>query len=191
MSFYEVSTNPANFNVFNPKNLVTSKLQLSESTIHVPVLPSTYSGTGSVTYSATDLLNGYIVREGLTDINVNDHFDTATNIIKLLVNRYRTITNTPAASTGPASIPQGTSFICKLFNNAEISLQSLNNNGITIWTQEGVIIGGDSYQITNGATAILEFIIQDQAALGEGHEDRVFVCISRCAAYISSTNDLD
>ncbi len=190
--FYQTQ-NLATFKVQNPMNLIQSKLQLYNSTISSPLSASVYDNTNSVLYTAIDLLNGYIIRTGHTG-NITDQFDTASNIIEQLRIRYTSITNKAYSSTGPSNskvLPPGTSFICELYNNVPSQYVSSNqNDGLQFFTDvnKTVRIGGSNANdpnIVNGATAILEVIVQDQAALGPGHVDQVFICISRCAAYIS------
>ena len=185
--FYDVM-NLGNFSVNNPASLVNSKLQLLQSTISVPALPSVYDSSSGVTYDAKDLLNGYIVRQGILG-NVNDSFDTATNIINLLRARYTAITNLSYAPTGAAILPAGISFECKLYNEVP-SPTGVNNWDLYYYSSLdlSVRIGGATNQIAGGTTALLEIVVQDQAALGAGHIDQVFICISRCAAYIQLDN---
>jgi hypothetical protein len=193
MGFYQTQ-NLATFKVQNPMNLIQSKLQLLNSTISVPLSPSVYDSANPVVYSAVDLLNGYIIRQGQNPlVDTVDQFDTASNIIEQLRIRYTSITNKAYSSTGPSNskvLPPGTSFECKLYNNTAAQYVT-NNNGLTFYSNgdNTVRIGGGlggqlSYQITNGATAILEIVVQDQAALGPGHQDQVFICISRCATWV-------
>ena len=184
--FYDVK-NLGNFSVNNPASLVNSKLQLLQSTISVPALPSVYDSSSGVTYDAKDLLNGYIVRQGITG-DVTDTFDTATNIINLLRARYTAITNLSYAPTGAATLPAGISFECKLYN--EVPVQEVNDWDLSFYSSLdlSVRIGGATNQIGGGATALLEIVVQDQAALGAGHIDQVFICISRCAVYIQLDN---
>jgi hypothetical protein len=194
MGFYQTQ-NLATFKVQNPMNLIQSKLQLYNSTISSPLSVAVYDSPNPVLYTAVDLLNGYIIRQGQDPtVMTVDQFDTASNIIEQLRIRYTSITNKAYSSTGPSNskvLPPGTSFICELYNNVPSQYVSSNqNDGLQFFTDvnKTVRIGGSNANdpnIVNGATAILEVIVQDQAALGPGHVDQVFICISRCAAYIS------
>ncbi len=182
MGFYQTE-NLARFRVNNPTNLIQSKLQLINSTISSPLSVAIYNSGAGVTYSASDLLNGYIIRKGHTG-DITDQFDTASNIIQQLRTRYTSITNLGLTSSTGA-LPLGTSFECKLYN--EVPAENINTREIAYYSSPDltVRVGGPTNQITGGATAILEIVVQDQAALGADHKDQVFVCISRCAASIS------
>ena len=195
MGFYQTE-NLRVFKVQNNVNLIQSKLQLINSTIASPLSVAIYDSPTGVIYSASDLLNGYIIRQGQDPtIMTIDQIDTASNIIQQLKTRYTSITNLGYSSSTDTSsdkvVPPGTSFICEIYNNVPTT-NVLNDNelGLQFFTDANktVRIGGytdeNDPQIVNGATAILEIIVQDQAALGSGHIDQVFVCISRCATAI-------
>ncbi len=186
MGFYQTE-NLATFKVQNPMNLIQSKLQLYNSTISAPLSAAVYDNNNSVLYTAIDLLNGYIIRTGHLG-NRTDEFDTASNIIEQLRIRYTSITNKAYSSTGPSNskvLPPGTRFECKLYN--EVPSNQINSRDIRFYSSNDltVRVGGATNQISGGATALLEIIVQDQAALGAGHVDQVFICISRCAAQIA------
>ena len=197
MGFYQTE-NFATFKVQNPMNLIQSKLQLINSSISSPLSVAIYDSPNPVTYSASDLLNGYIILQGQDpESSITDQFDTASNIIEQLRTRYTSITNKGySSSTNTSSakvVPPGTSFECKLYNNVSAEFVT-NSDGLRFYSTGPspdnltVRIGGGlglaNYQIANGATAILEIVVQDQAALGAGHQDQVFICISICATWI-------
>ena len=193
MGFYQTE-NLRVFKVQNNVNLIQSKLQLINSTIASPLSVAIYDSPNPVTYSASDLLNGYIIRQGQDpESTITDEFDTASNIIQQLKTRYTSITNKGYSSSTDTSsakvVPPGTSFECKLYNNVPAEFVT-NSDGLRFYSTGPspdnltVRIGGNPNQITNGATAILEIVVQDQAALGEDHQDQVFICISRCATVI-------
>ena len=191
MGFYQTE-NLRVFKVQNNMNLIQSKLQLANSTISSPLSPSVYDSTVGVTYSASDLLNGYIIRQGHTG-DIIDSFDTASNIIEQLKTRYTSITNLGYSSSTDTSsakvVPPGTRFECKLYNN--VPSIDVNQSDLEFYSTPdlSVRVGGLTDQVGGGATALLTIIVQDQAALGEGHQDQVFICISRCAVQISELND--
>ena len=193
MGFYQTE-NLRVFKVQNNVNLIQSKLQLINSTIASPLSVAIYDSPTGVIYSASDLLNGYIIRQGQDPtIMTIDQIDTASNIIQQLKTRYTSITNLGySSSTGPSSakvVPPGTRFECKLYNN--VPAANVNARDLEFYSTPDltVRIGGLTDQVGGGATALLTIIVQDQAALGTGHQDQVFICISRCAVQISELND--
>lgn len=176
--FYQTST-PRNFVVQDPVLQMQANLALLRNTIDIPERTVTYDSADPVVYLAKDLLDGYIVRSGHGTNNVNDHFDTASNIIAALKARIQSIAG--AGHAIASELKNGTSFSTKLYNVTG----SINNGDLYFYTENGVRIGGNTNQIVGEATAVLDIIVQDQASLGQGHSDLVFVCISRCAAAIS------
>ena len=168
MSGYHVTT-PSTFVSVDPVQQLLDKVSLMQNTISVPEHQTNYDSDTSVTYSADALVGGYIVRTGLVQ-NTEDYLPTATEIINALKRKCAGVANY-------TELPNGTSFICKLWNKTEQAMFFHSHNG--------VLIGGLPNQITSHATCVIEFIINDQASLGPGHTDAVFACLSRCAYAIS------
>jgi hypothetical protein len=175
MSGYQVTT-PPNFRSTDPTQQLLDKLALLQNTVSVPEHQTDYTSSNGVTYDAAALLGGYIVRTGNNEGSIQDIFPSATEIIDALKQKCTGIANF-------SGLKNGTSFVCKLWNNTDHDLY--------YYSQNGVLVGGPTNQIagsTNGypgATCIMEFVINDQASLGEGHTDLVWVCLSRCAAEIA------
>jgi hypothetical protein len=158
MGFYQTQ-NLVRFNINNRLNLIQSNLQLLNSTISPPLSNVIYESNNSVTYSATDLLNGYIIRKTNNNSTIIDSFDSASNIINLLQKRITSYTNS-------TNVPLGTSFICKIYNNSNSDLSFYTN------FNQGIIIGGNAPQIASQNTATVRIIVQNQ--------NQVFICISAC-----------
>ena len=178
--FYDFENLP-NFNVNNPANLITANLQLIKSSIHFPPAVAIYDSPSTGTYKANDLLNGYIIRRGLLGTSITDEFDTASNIIEALRIRCKSIINT-------TSFPNGTSFKCILYNDVSNANVDNSNYGLYFYSSPDLTVrvgGSAAPQITGGATAVLEITVNDQASLGTGHQDEVFICISRCSTRVS------
>ena len=182
MSFYQTG-NLANFNVQDPALGVQANLALLRATIDIPEREVTYDSADPVVYLAKDLLDGYIVRTGHGTNNITDSFDSATNIITALKNRIKSIAG--AGHNISSTLKNGTSFKCKLYNVTG----TMDSGSLSFYSDipsyQGTRVGGYASQITGEATAVLEIIVQDQASLGQGHTDLVFVCISRCATGIA------
>jgi hypothetical protein len=180
--FYQTST-PRIFTVQDPVLQMQANLALLRNNIDIPERTVTYDSADPVVYLAKDLMDGYIIRTGHGTNNVTDSFDSATNIIAALKGRIQSIAGAGHAIS--SELKNGTSVKCKLYNITG----SPNNGDLRFYSDipsyQGVRIGGNTNQIVGEATAILEIVVQDQASLGAGHEDTVFVCISRCAAAIS------
>jgi len=178
MSGYQV-TNPSYFNISSALELLSDQVVLLENTISIPAQETTYDSTSSVTYSADALVGGYIVRKNhVSNDNITvDFFPTAAELITSLKQKMLGI------ATFDKPLPNGSSFVCKLFNNSGITNLKYYSN-----TFAGVYVGGTfterGYQIEHDATCVLTVVVLDQASLGEGHTDRVFICMSRCAALI-------
>jgi hypothetical protein len=171
MSGYQTTT-PSYFDVSSVEQQLIEKVTLLQNSISVPaggIEGAIYDSGSDVTYTASDVVGGYIKRLG--NANVVDHFPTATELIEAF--RLKCL----GVATFTKPLPNGSSFICKIFNNG--------GGDLGYYTENDVYIGGAAPQIAENATCIAEIIIQDQASLGDGHFDRVFVCMSRCAAQIS------
>jgi hypothetical protein len=179
MSGYQV-TNPSYFDISNVFDQLSDQVVLLQNTVSVPSQEQVYDAIGSVTYTADALLGGYIVRQGHQDEGdiVVDFFPTASQIITSLKQKMLGI------ATFNKPLPNGSSYVCKLYNKSNITNLKYYSN-----TAAGVYVGGSfserGYQIEHDATCVLTIVVLDQASLGEGHADRVFICMSRCAAYIS------
>ena len=180
--FYQTST-PRNFVVQDPVLQMQANLALLRNTIDIPERTVTYDSADPVVYLAKDLLDGYIVRSGHGVNNITDSFDSAANIIAALKGRIQSIAGAGHAIS--SELKNATSFKCKLYNVTG----TLDSGRISFYSDipsyQGVRVGGYASQITGEATAVLEIIVQDQASLGQGHADHVFVCISRCATGIA------
>ena len=163
-----------------------STLLYGKTSIIIPQREAVYDSTeGGVTYLAQDLINGYIVRQGLDTSSgpvYIDYIDAASNIIDALQRRIITQSNKYEP------LQNGTSFKCKIFC-VESTPTLQNDVGINLYGSSGVYVGGyrdgNDPHVCAGATAILTITVTDQARLGPGHTDKVFVCISRCATYLS------
>ncbi len=170
MSGYNVKT-PNYFASVSPATQLVDQVTLLQNTIRVPERSLTVNTAANVTYDIQDLLGGFIIRSGITS-DTEDYMPTATQIIEGFKLKCLGVANFDKP------LPNGSSFVCKLFNASP-------DYELYYYTNNNVYIGGSTDQITENACCLLEFIIQDQASLGEGHIDRVFVCMSRCAAAIA------
>ncbi len=187
MAFYD-TVNLPNFSSFNPQLAIQIDINLIKSSIHLPPGQAVYNSDSGVTYSAGDLLQGYIIRTGLDGNNsVNDSFDSASNIVAAVQERCLAVHNLE-------TIPNGTSFECILYNNVSSTGSVNNENGnysLYFYSSNDLSlrVGGYTNQIIGGASAILQIVINDQASLGDGHSDQVWICISRCATGVSIYNN--
>ena len=172
----------ANFRGTTETSNFQSTLQYANTTILAPELESAYSGPDPVTYSARDLLNGYIVRDTSAGNNVYDLFDSASNIIAALQQRIITLSGIYQP------LQNGTKFSCLIYANAPENEVDNTDYGISFWSTNdfSIIVGGNPTQITGGAVGELTFIVRDQARFGEGHIDQLFVCTSRCSTVVNS-----
>jgi hypothetical protein len=179
MSGYQV-TNPSYFNISSMLSQLSDQVVLLENTVSVPAQETTYGSTASATYTADAMLGGYIVRENHVEGSniVVDTFPSATALITAMKQKMLGI----ATFTKP--LPNGSSFVCKLYNKSGITNLKYYSD-----TANGLFVGGSfserGYQIVHDATCTLTVVVLDQASLGQGHTDKVFICMSRCAALIS------
>ncbi len=177
MSGYNVTT-PRLFNVKDPVQLLQFNLNTLNSTFSFPDDENQVQPTGNGYWQITagSLLDGYIICTGAGNGDV--FVDDATTILTQVQNKMQGLTNFNHFSNG-------FSFQCILHNSSTGSL-SIYSNG-------SVKIGGSQPQIASDATAILEIIVLDQARLNdvEGvtyHQDKIFICVSRCATAIAPTS---
>lgn len=158
--------NPPYFNITNPftqlQNTVwnlQSSVNLLNNDVNFPARSVTYNSSTGVVYLAKDLLDGYIVRSGFTD-NVNDSFDTAANIIAMLKSAVSSL-------SGNQTVINGTSFQVKIRNATAGTISLIGSVGVTV--------GGNAPQILANATCLLDILVTDQASLGAGHADALFI----------------
>jgi hypothetical protein len=178
MSFYDTANLPNSETTVETSDY-HSTLLYGNTSIEFPKRPVSYTGN-SVTYTAEDLLNGCINRYQVDDSSpCVDSFGSAADIIAALQRRITTLSgiHNPIAN--------GTSFTCYI-NNLNTNYDD-TDFGISYYStfDYSVRIGGQTTQITGGASAEVTIVVQDQARFGAGHKDQIFVCISRCAAGIS------
>jgi len=173
MSFYNIRYNPVNFGVNDPMFSLQSTVSLMKDTVHLADKEVTIDTDLPVTITADDLLSGRIVRLGLL-LDVNDYPDSATNIINAFKAKVKSISNLD-------SIENGSSFKCQIWND--------NNRWWGLWsnTVQGVRVGGQLVpgHVHEYNTGILEVIVNDQASLGTGHSDEVWICVSRCSTALA------
>ena len=150
MSFYEIQNNPI-LRIKDPLLVLGSAVTLANSTISIPTGRTTISGTAGV-LTAEALLSGYIVRNGTAS---NDTTDSATNIITALRRKINEI-----KSSDSVSMPNGTSFTFKLFNNT-------NQNPYEVLPGAGVTFGASDGEINQGNATISTMIVTGQTALGD------------------------
>jgi hypothetical protein len=127
----------------------------------------------TVMITAEQLLSGRIIRTGLTS-NSNDYPQSASAIISAFKAKVKSISDRD-------TIQNGSSFQCQLLNDTD-EWWGLYSN-----LAGGVRVGGQlgPGHVIGGASAILEIIVKDQASLGAGHSDRVWICVSRCSTQIA------
>ena len=158
MSGYNVQT-PSLFAVRDPQQLVQANLSTLNATLSHPDKQSIYDFEGAVTFSAEDLLNGYIIRSG--GCCSFDNFDSASNIIDSLRRKLLRLTNQD-------NMVNGTKFDCTIYNaSGDRGLSATGSDGVSML--ETIYIGGMAVKCT--------IMIIDQARLGEGHNDTVCVCV--------------
>jgi hypothetical protein len=180
MSFYSVYPNPLNFSVNDPMFSLQSTVSLMKNSIHLADNETTVNSSSMVQYTAEQLMSGRIVRTGLTGVT-RDWIDSASNIISVLKAKIKSISDKD-------TIQNGTTFRCQLHNPNNYYLGIYNSGSVNGTYVGGQFVEGDG-QIAGNATAYLDIMVNDQASLGDGHEDRVWVCISRCSTVIAADYD--
>jgi hypothetical protein len=171
MSFYGVYPNPLNFSINDPMFSLQSTVSLMKNQILNGNNEVAINSASQVTITAENLITGRIVRTGLTN-DTQDNIDTASNIISVFKAKVKSISD-------QTTIPNGASFECQVHNptNEEWGLYSNTSNGVKV--------GGSTDQVGEQCSAVLTIIVNDQASLGAGHSDQVFICISRCSTELA------
>ncbi len=165
MSGYNVTT-PRLFGINDPQTLIQFNLNTLNATFEFPdkqttVLPN---GQGDLYITSDALLGGYIVFTGA--VNSNVYIDSAELIINAIKTKMQGLTNHD-------QVPLGFSFKCKFHNSS--------NNSLNIYSNATTLIGGSTSQVAQDAAGYFEVCVVDQ--------DRVFVCVSRCATVIAPIYD--
>jgi len=163
MAGYNVQT-PALFAVRDPEQLVDFNLATLNATFQHAEKNSEYTANNGVQYSAVDMLDGYIVRSGITS-DTTDGTASAEDIIDEMRRRLLSISNKDVMANG-------TSVMCGYTN--------LSSYYIEIQGATGVNVSFPNY-IAPGSSAKLHIVVVDQASLGNGHSDQVRIAI--CGAY--------
>jgi hypothetical protein len=173
MSFYNIDYNPPNFSVIDPMFNLQSTVSLMKDAVHQADKEVEIDTDGTVMITADQLLSGRIIRTGLTS-NTNDYPESASAIISAFKAKVKSISDRD-------TIQNGSSFKCQVLNDTN-EWWGLYSN-----LAGGVRVGGQLVpgHIVDGATGILEIIVNDQASLGSGHSDQVWICVSRCSTQIA------
>jgi hypothetical protein len=162
MAGYNVQTPPL-FTVRDPEQLVDFNLATLNATFQHPEKNSAYTTNGSVTYTAVDLLNGYIQRN--TSTGTTDYAASATDLIDEIRRRLLAITNKDVMANG-------TSVVCGYTNLSSYYIEIQGLTGVNVSFPNS---------IAPGSSAKLHIVVVDQASLGNGHSDEVRIAI--CGAY--------
>lgn len=163
MAGYNVQT-PALFAVRDPEQLVNFNLATLNATFQHAEKNSEYTANNGVQYSAVDMLDGYIVRSGITS-DTTDGTASAEDIIDEMRRRLLSISN-------KSTFANGTSVVCGFTNTS--------NYWIQIQGATGVSVAYPNF-IASGTSAKLHMIVVDQASLGDGHTDEVRIAV--CGGY--------
>lgn len=160
MSGYQIPNNqPTYFNVVDPVNVLESQIQLANSTIVIPLQPTTVTGAAT-TITADQLLNGNIQREAGA---VSDTTATATQILAALRARVARINN-----QATATIPNGTRF--------SFVLRNTTGGGYTLNEGAGVVYDNTKGTILNNTSHAFIMIVTKQTAIDGS--DRITICDS-------------
>ena len=149
MSGYQIPNNqPTYFNVVDPVNVLESQIQLANSTIVIPLQPTTISGAAT-TITADQLLNGNIERGagGATDTTA-----TAAQILAALRARVAKINN-----QATATIPNGTRF--------SFVLRNTTGGVYTLALGANVVFDSTTGNVANNASNVFTMVVTKQAAI--------------------------
>lgn len=153
MSFYNVYDNPNPFVVKDPALLISTGITMLNSSIVIPNTNTVVSDVGSTTITADALLSGLVIRTNVGP--VTDLTDSATNIINALRRKIHEI-----KSNDVVTMPNGTSFTFKLFNNT-------NQDPYEVFGGAGVTFGNSDGKIVQGNATVFTIIVTGQTALGD------------------------
>lgn len=155
--------NPSNFTVYNPMKIIDDDISVLQSSFLCPDAQVVINTMSGVTYTASDLLGGYILRmnTGAGEGSLTENLDTATNIIEAMRTKLAI-----ERTSGP--FENGTTFRC-VFNNAtSYNITLINSTGTTV---------NDCFVINAGTVCILNLVVTGQAT-NEGEDDAVYCVIA-------------
>ena len=155
--------NPSYFTVYDPMRIIDNDISVLQSSFLSPDAQVYINSTSAVTYSASDLLAGYIVRmnTGSGEGSITETLDSATNIIgamrtKLAIER----------TSGP--FENGTTFRCVFNNNTNFTITLAASTGVSM---------NDCFTIDAGVVCILNLVVTGQAT-NDGETDAVYCVIA-------------
>ena len=146
MSFYDISTNPQDFNVANPANVIKGQINLLNNQFHLSPVTPVVAATGHA-YSAYELLNGgFIRRSGAVAGDCIDTFPSAASIVAAAQNR---ITALAGLAGGLSDVDgnldnftvtaEGFSADLVISNQTAGTLNFAANTGLTITTADPIV----------------------------------------------------
>jgi hypothetical protein len=144
MSFYDISTNPQDFNVSNPANVIKGQINLLNNQFHLsPVTP--VSASTGYTYSAYEILNGgFISRTGAVVGGCTDTFPSAASIVAAAQDRI----------TALAGLAGGLSDVNGVLDNFTVTAEGFSADLVISNRTSGTLTlaAGSGVSIVNGET---------------------------------------
>jgi hypothetical protein len=162
MSFYDISTNPQDFNVSNPANVIKGQINLLNNQFHLSPVTSISSATG-VTYSAYEILNGGFISRTGSSLACTDTFPTAAAIVAAAQNRITALAGLAGGLSDVNGVVDNFTVTAEGFS-ADLVISNRNGGTLTLAAGSGVsIVNGETILTLN---AKLMRIIVTNAALG-------------------------
>jgi hypothetical protein len=91
MSFYDISTNPQDFDVQSPEKILSGKIQMLQNEFYAPD-PYNIQSAVSVNWTADQLINNCVIRSGTFGGGVTDNLPSASSIVTAINNKMTKLT---------------------------------------------------------------------------------------------------
>jgi hypothetical protein len=148
MSFYDISTNPQDFEVHDPAVVVKGQITLLNNQMHLSPVTPCASATGYA-YSAYELLNGgFIRRSGAVAVGCIDSFPTAASIVAAFQNRVTALAGLARGSALSGSLDNFT--VTAEGWSADLVISNQTTGVLSFTAGAGVsIVNGETISATN------------------------------------------
>ena len=149
MSFYDISTNPQDFNVSNPETVIKGQINLLNNQFHLSPVTPCASATGYA-YSAYEILNGgFIRRSGAVSGGCTDTFPTAAAIVAAARNRITALAGLAGGRSDVNGVVDNYTVSAEGFS-ADLVISNQTTGTLTFAANTGVtIVNGETIATLN------------------------------------------
>jgi hypothetical protein len=149
MSFYDISTNPQDFEVSNPATVVKGQINLLNNQFHLSPVTSIAATTGYA-YSAYEVLNGgFISRTGAVTGGCTDTFPTAAAIVAAARNRITALAGLAGGRSDVNGVVDNYTVSAEGFS-ADLVISNRTSGTLTLAANTGLtIVNGETIATLN------------------------------------------